>query len=38
MLGKIIAQLYRIADLLKDKKLVDKNSNDNNDNDGGGVK
>ncbi len=28
MLGKIISQLYRIADLLKDKKLVDKNSND----------
>ena len=31
MLGKIIAQLYRIADLLKDKKLVDKDSSDNND-------
>ena len=31
MLGKIISQLYRIADLLKDKKLVDKDSNDNND-------
>ena len=28
MLGKIISQLYRIADLLKDKKLVDKDSND----------
>lgn len=27
MLGKIISQLYRIADLLKDKKLVDKDSN-----------
>ncbi len=26
MLGNIISQLYRIADLLKDKKLVDKNS------------
>lgn len=31
MLGKIISQLYRIADLLKDKKLVDKDSSDNND-------
>ena len=28
MLGNIISQLYRIADLLKDKRLVDKNSND----------
>lgn len=27
MLGNIISQLYRIADLLKDKKLVDKDSN-----------
>lgn len=26
MLGNIISQLYRIADLLKDKKLVDKDS------------
>lgn len=31
MLGKIISQLYRIADLLKDKKLVDKDSNIDND-------
>ena len=27
MLGNIISQLYRIADLLKTKKLVDKDSN-----------
>lgn len=33
MLGKIISQLYRIADLLKDKKLVDKDSNTDNNND-----
>lgn len=30
MLGKIISQLYRIADLLKTKKLVDKDSNTDN--------
>ena len=30
MLGNIISQLYRIADLLKTKKLVDKDSNTNN--------
>lgn len=33
MLGNIISQLYRIADLLKDKKLVDKDSNTDNNND-----
>ena len=33
MLGKIISQLYRIADLLKTKKLVDKDSNTDNNND-----
>lgn len=29
MLRDIISQLYRIAELLKTKKLVDKDSNDN---------
>jgi hypothetical protein len=33
MLGNIISQLYRIADLLKTKKLVDKDSNTDNNND-----
>ena len=32
MLGNIISQLYRIADLLKTKKLVDKDSNTDNNN------
>lgn len=32
MLGNIISQLYRIADLLKTKKLVDKDSNTDNTN------
>jgi len=31
MLGNIISQLYRIADLLKDKKLVDKDSSETSD-------
>lgn len=31
MLGKIISQLYRIADLLKTKKLVDIDSNTDSD-------